>query len=161
AGNLKWPTDYRVIQIQSVLVEQAASYDTATDIILKGSEIVAEALRPSEKFARSKKQLFGRWCHSQRESKRCIHSDVRTFVDEQKAQTLEKGARLADELWLRHKVNFLEKPHQLQSSASFGTTMVCKTREVGRMTEDIQSRILLTITGIVSAPHGQDRTSLI
>ncbi|RMX44333.1 hypothetical protein pdam_00026003, partial [Pocillopora damicornis] len=39
--------------------------------------------------------------------------------------------------------------------------MVCKTREVGRMTEDIQSRILLTITGIVSAPHGQDRTGLI
>ena len=47
---------------------------------------------------------------------RCIHSDVRTFVDEQKAQTLEKGARLADELWLRHKVNFMEKPHQLQTS---------------------------------------------
>ena len=60
AGNRKWPTDYWVIQLQSVLVgkarnietqssvEQAASYDTAKDIILKGSEIVAEALRPSE-----------------------------------------------------------------------------------------------------------------
>ena len=50
------------------------------------------------------------------ESKRCIHGDVRAFVDEQKAQTLEKGARLADELWLRHKVNFMEKTHQLHTS---------------------------------------------
>ena len=60
AGNLKWPTDYWVIQLQSVLVgkarnistqlsvEQAASYDTAKDIILKGCEIVAEALTPPE-----------------------------------------------------------------------------------------------------------------
>ena len=46
-----------------------------------------------------------------------MHSrDVRTLVDGQKAQTLEKGARLADELWLRHKVNFMEKPHQLHTS---------------------------------------------
>ena len=78
-----------------------------------------------------KKQLFDRWCHSQsvdesqdrlmtasliEESKRCIHSDVRTFVNEQKAPTLEEDARLADELWLRHKVNFMEKPHQLHTS---------------------------------------------
>ena len=46
---------------------------------------------------------------------RCIHGDVRAFVDEQKAQSLEKGARLADKLWLRHKVNFMEKPHQLHT----------------------------------------------
>ena len=52
---------------------------------------------------RSKEQLFDRWCHSQRVdenhdrlmtagliegSKRCIHSDVRTSVDEQKAKTI-------------------------------------------------------------------------
>ena len=35
------------------------------------------------------------------EFKRCIHGDVRTSVDEQKAQTLEKGAQLANELLLR------------------------------------------------------------
>ena len=52
------PTDYWVIQLQSVLVgkarkistqlslEQAANYDSAKDIILKGSEIVPEAQRP-------------------------------------------------------------------------------------------------------------------
>ena len=54
------PTDYWVIQLQSVLVgkarkistqlslEQAANYDSAKDIILKGSEIVPEAQRPWE-----------------------------------------------------------------------------------------------------------------
>ncbi|CAH3155341.1 unnamed protein product, partial [Pocillopora meandrina] len=114
------PTDYWVIQLQSVLlsVEQAANYNSAKDIILKGSEIVPEAQRPQTdvEFARSKEQLFDRWCHSQKESKRCICSDVRTFVNEQKAPTLEEDARLADELWLRHKVNFMEKPHQLQTS---------------------------------------------
>ena len=81
--------------------------------------------------SRSKEQLFDRWCHSQRvdeshdrlmtaglieESKRCIYSDVETFVDEPKAKTLEEGPRLADELWLRHKVNLLEKLHQLHAS---------------------------------------------
>ena len=50
------------------------------------------------------------------ESKRCIYSDVETFVDEPKAKTLEEGPRLADELWLRHKVNLLEKLHQLHAS---------------------------------------------
>ncbi|CAH3030673.1 unnamed protein product, partial [Porites evermanni] len=52
-------------------------------------------------------QLFDRWCHSK---KRCIHSDVRTFIDEQKAETLEDAARLADEFSLSHKVTFVDKP---------------------------------------------------
>ena len=53
--------------------------------------------------SRNKEQLFDRWCHSQRVdenhdrlmtaaliegSKRCIHSDLRTFVDEQKAKPI-------------------------------------------------------------------------
>ena len=50
------------------------------------------------------------------ESKRCIHSDIETFVDEPKAKRLEEGPRLADELWLRHKVNFVEKRYQLHAS---------------------------------------------
>ena len=149
AGNLKWPKEYWVMLLQSVLVgkareiyiqlsvEQAASYDTVKELILKGYELVPEAYRQKfrscEKlgyqtyveFARSKEQLFDRWCHSQKvgkdhnklrqlilieEFKRCIHSDVRTFVDEQKAETLEDAARLADEFSLCHKVTFVEKP---------------------------------------------------
>ena len=149
AGNLKWPKEYWVMLLQSVLVgkareiyiqlsvEQATSYDTVKELILKGYELVPEAYRQKfrscEKlgyqtyveFARSKEQLFDRWCHSQKvdkdhdklrqlilieEFKRCIHSDVRTFVDEQKAETLEDAARLADEFSLCHKVTFVEKP---------------------------------------------------
>lgn len=136
AGNLKWPKEYWVMLLQSVLVgkareiytqlsvEQAASYDTVKDLSHKGYELVPEAYRQKfrncEKlsnqtyveFARSKEQLFDRWCHSQKvdkshdklrqlilieEFKRCIHSDVQTFIDEQKAETLEDAARLADE----------------------------------------------------------------
>ena len=149
AGNLKWPKEYWVMLLQSVLVgkareiytqlsvEQAASYDTVKQLILKGYELVPEAYRQKfrncEKlsnqtyveFARSKEQLFDRWCHSQKvdkshdklrqlilieEFKRCIHSDVRTFIDEQKAETLEDAARLADEFSLSHKVTFVDKP---------------------------------------------------
>ena len=78
-------------------------------------------------FARTKKQLFDRWCSSQEidnnydrlrqlilveEFKRCIPSSVRTFIDEQKAETLENAARLADDYSLTHKDSFVCKPHQ-------------------------------------------------
>ena len=90
---------------------------------MKGYKLVPEAyrqkLRSLEKlgcetyveFARSKEQLLDRWCHLQKvnkdhytlrqlvlieEFKRCIHSDVRTFIDKQKAETLEDAAQLAD-----------------------------------------------------------------
>ena len=91
---------------------------------MKGYELVPEAYRqkfrsfeklgshPYVEFARGKEQLLDCWCHSQKVDKdhhklrqliligvfeRCIHSDVRTFIDEQKAETLEDAVRLADE----------------------------------------------------------------
>ena len=154
ASSLKWPKEYWVMLLQSVLVgkareiytqlsvEQAVSYDEVKDLILKGYELVPEAYRQKfrnyEKvssqtyveFARSKEQLFDRWCYSQKvdkshdklrqlvlveEFKRCIHSDVRTFINEQRAETLEDAARLADKFSLSHKVNFVEKPRQPDS----------------------------------------------
>ena len=111
-SNLKWPKEYWVMLLQSVLVgkareiytqlsvEQAASYDIVKDLILKDYKLVPEAYRQkfrnSKKvscetyveFARSKEQLFDRWCHSRKigksrdklrqlilveEFKRCIH----------------------------------------------------------------------------------------
>lgn len=57
AGNLKWPKEYWVMLLQSVLVgkareiyiqlsvEQATSYDTVKELILKGYELVPEAYR--------------------------------------------------------------------------------------------------------------------
>ena len=78
-------------------------------------------------FARKKKQLFDRWCNSKTvnqnhenlcelmlidEFKRCIHHDIRTFLDDQKADTLENVSRLADDYALTHKSSFVSRPPQ-------------------------------------------------
>ena len=72
-------------------------------------------------FARTKEQLFDRWCSSTNvqsdhaklrqlmpveEFKRCIHSDVKSFLDEREVDTLEVAARLADDYALTHKAFF-------------------------------------------------------
>ena len=46
------------------------------------------------------------------EFKRCIHHDIRTFLDDQKADTLENASRLADDYALTHKSSFVSKPPQ-------------------------------------------------
>ena len=99
------------------------------------------------------------------EFKRCIHSDVRTFIDEKKAETLEEVARLADEFSLSNKLNLVEKPRQLHNPPVEFRLLWChnglETRNVDRMTEKIQNRILLTTMQIVSAPRGHNSTGLI
>ena len=128
-------------------VEQASDYDTVKELILKGYELVPEAYRQKfricEKegsqtyveFARIKEQLFDRWCNSLKvdkcyeklrqlvlveEFKRCVHSDVRTFINEQKAETLANAARLADDYSLTHKASFVGKPYQSFKFSSQG-----------------------------------------
>ena len=44
------------------------------------------------------------------EFKRCIQSDVKTFLWEKQVETLEEAARLADDYYLTHKVYFNAKP---------------------------------------------------
>ena len=151
AQNLEWPKKHWPMLLQSVLVgkareiytqlsvDQASDYDSVKQLILKGYELVPEAYRQKfrneEKensetyveFARTKEQLFDRWCSSQKieesydrlrqlilveEFKRCVPSSVRTFIDEQKAETLENAARLADDYSLTHKDSFYGKPSQ-------------------------------------------------
>ena len=46
------------------------------------------------------------------EFKRCIHHDIRTFLDDQKADTLENVSRLADDYALTHKSSFVSRPPQ-------------------------------------------------
>ena len=46
------------------------------------------------------------------EFKRCIHHDIRTFLDDQKADTLENASRLADDYALAHKSSFVSRPPQ-------------------------------------------------
>ena len=43
------------------------------------------------------------------ELKRCINSDVKSFLDDKEVETLEKAARLADDYTLTHKVSFVSK----------------------------------------------------
>ena len=49
------------------------------------------------------------------EFKRCIQSDVKTFLDIKEVETLEEAARLADDYYLTHKVSFIVKPKPTSS----------------------------------------------
>ena len=77
-------------------------------------------------FARTKEQLFDRWCSSKKvgsdhaklrqlmlveEFKRCINSDVKAFLNEREIENLETAARLADDYALNHKASFVNKPY--------------------------------------------------
>ena len=85
-------------------------------------------------FARTKEQLFDRWCSSKdvksdhaklrqlmlvEEFKRCIHSDVKSFLDEREVETLDVAARLADDYALTHKVSFVNKPYKKPFNPQF------------------------------------------
>ena len=148
AENLKWPKEHWTLLLQSVVIgkareiytqlslEQSSDYDKVKEVILKAYELVPEAYRQKFRncrrendqthveFARTKEQLFDRWCSSKKigsdypkvrqlmlveEFKRCINSDVKSFLDEKEVETLEKAARLADDYTLTHKVSFVGK----------------------------------------------------
>ena len=154
AEDLNWPKEHWTLLLQSVLigkareiytqldVEQSHHYETVKELILKGYELVPEAYRQKFRnckkdsnqthveFARSKEQLFDRWCCSKKidqnydklrqlmlveEFKHCIQSDVKTFLDEKQVETLEEAARLADDYYLTHKVSFIAKPKPTSS----------------------------------------------
>ena len=76
-------------------------------------------------FAKTKEQLFDRWCSSKKvgsdheklrqlmlveEFKWCINSDVRAFLNEKEVENLDVAARLADDYSLTHKTSFVNKP---------------------------------------------------
>ena len=88
AENLKWPKEHWTLLLQSVVIgkareiytqlslEQSSDYDTVKELILKAYELVPEAYRQKFRdcrkdhdqthveFARTKEQLFDRWCSS-------------------------------------------------------------------------------------------------
>ena len=148
AENLKWPKEHWTLLLQSVVIgkareiytqlplDQSSDYDTVKNLILKAYELVPEAYRQKFRkcrkehdqthveFARTKEQLFDRWCSSKdvksdhaklrqlmlvEEFKRCIHSDVKSFLDEREVETLDVAARLADDYALTHKGSFIDK----------------------------------------------------
>ena len=115
-------------------LEQSSDYDKVNELILKAYELVPEAYRQKFRncrkendqthveFARKKRTII--WCSSKKigsdypklrqlmlvkEFKRCINSDVQSFLDEKEVETLEKAACLADDYTLTHKVSFVSK----------------------------------------------------
>ena len=149
AENLKWPREHWTLLLQSVVIgkareiytqlslEQSSDYDKVKELILKAYELVPEAYRQKFRdcrkelnqthveFARTKEQLFDRWCSSKKvgsdheklrqlmlveEFKWCINSDVRAFLNEKEVENLDVAARLADDYSLTHKTSFVNKP---------------------------------------------------
>ena len=149
AENLKWPREHWTLLLQSVVIgkareiytqlslKQSSDYDKVKELILKAYELVPEAYRqkfrdcrkePNQthvEFARTKEQLFDRWCSSKKvgsdheklrqlmlveEFKWCINSDVRAFLNEKEVENLDVAARLADDYSLTHKTSFVNKP---------------------------------------------------
>ena len=116
----------------SLSVEQSSNYEHVKEAILKAYELVPEAYRQKFRnylkydskthveFAREKENLFKRWCHSKEigqdfkklkqmvlleEFKDKVRSDIRSHLDEQKVEELEKAAIMADDYALTHKMS--------------------------------------------------------
>ena len=98
-------------------LEQSSDYDKVKKLILKAYELVPEAYRQKFRncrkendqthveFARTKEKLFDRWCSLKEigsdypklrrlmlveEFKRCINSDVKSFLDEKEVELWKK-----------------------------------------------------------------------
>ena len=111
----------------SLSVKQSSNYDHVKEAILKAYELVPEAYRQKFRnylkydskthveFAREKENLFNRWCHSKEVGKDFEKLkqmvlfeeflDIRSHLDEQKVEELEKAAVMADDYALTHKMS--------------------------------------------------------
>ena len=116
----------------SLSVEQSSNYEHVKEAILKAYELVPEAYRQKFRnylkydskthveFAREKENLFNRSCHSKEigqdfkklkqmvlleEFKDKVRPDIRSHLDEQKVEELEKAAIMADDYALTHKMS--------------------------------------------------------
>ena len=116
----------------SLSVEQSSNYEHVKEAILKAYELVPEAYRKKFRnylkydskthveFAREKENLFNRWCNSKEigqdfkklkqmvlleEFKDKVRPDIRSHLDEQKVEELEKAAIMADDYALTHKMS--------------------------------------------------------
>ena len=116
----------------SLSVEQSSNYEHVKEAILKAYELVPAAYRQKFRnylkydskthveFAREKENLFNRWCHSKEigqdfkklkqmvlleEFKDKVRPDIRSHLDEQKVEELEKAAIMADDYALTHKMS--------------------------------------------------------
>ena len=130
-------------EIYSALpVKHSARYHVVKDAVLKAYEQVPEAYRQKFRsstkddkqtyveFACEKERLFDRWCASQEvesdftrlhelllieEFKNCLPNEVKSYLDENKVETLHRAATLADNYTLTHQKVFGRSETLLQS----------------------------------------------
>ena len=132
ADSLNWPKELAQEIYGSLSVEQSSNYEHVKEAILKAYELVPEAYRQKFRnylkydskthveFAREKENLFNRWCHSKEigqdfkklkqmvlleEFKDKVRPDIRSHLDKQKLEELEKAAIMADDYALTHKMS--------------------------------------------------------
>ena len=118
-------------------VDDSSDYDVVKAAILKAYELVPEAFRQKFRnykkddkqtyveFANQTEVYFDRWCSAKKvisdydklrqivlieQFKRCVHDDLKTYLDEKNVNTLHEMAALADDYALTHKRSF--KPRQ-------------------------------------------------
>ena len=113
-------------------VEDCQSYVIVKKAILKAYELVPEAYRIKFRshnkadgqnhvdFAKDKVKFFQKWINSKHvdndfdklkqlilleEFKKCIHPDIKTYLDEHDIDKLQKAASMADDYFLTHKLS--------------------------------------------------------
>ena len=114
-------------------LDTSGDYELVKKAILKAYELVPEAYRQKFRtakkqydqthveFAHDKEQLFDKWLTSKNvdkdfdklrqlmlieEFKQCIHSDIKTHLDEHKIDNLNEAATMADDYAITHKLSF-------------------------------------------------------
>ncbi|KAJ8033604.1 Proteoglycan 4 [Holothuria leucospilota] len=123
-------------------IEDRMDYDKVKKAILQAYELVPEAYRQKFRkyrkadtqtyveFAYQKERHFDRWCASKKvstfdtlrqlmlveEFKRCVNDDIKTHLEENKADNLKEVANLADQYALTHKFS---KVGQTQNKGQF------------------------------------------
>ncbi|KAJ8040905.1 hypothetical protein HOLleu_15350 [Holothuria leucospilota] len=123
-------------------IEDSMDYDQVKRAILQAYELVPEAYRQKfrkyrkadtqtyAEFAYQKKRHFDRWCASKKvstfdalrqlmlveEFKQCVNDDIKTHLEENKADKLKEVANLADQYALTHKFS---KVGQTQNKGQF------------------------------------------
>ncbi|XP_065917657.1 uncharacterized protein [Dysidea avara] len=133
-------------------VEQSVDYELVKREILKAYELVPEAYRQQFRdlkcnegqtymeFAQQKEAFFNRWCTSQQvgnsfdklkqlvlleEFKGCVPVKVKTYLEEQKVEELQRAATLADDYKLTHQSTSSAPEHKSDTTPKFkGTTAV-------------------------------------
>ena len=153
----------------SLSVEQSSNYEHVKEAILKAYELVPEAYRQKFRnylkydskthveFAREKENLFNRWCHSKEigqdfkklkqmvlleEFKDKVRPDIRSHLDEQKVEELEKAAIMADDYALTHKMSSKsgnpqqKRYHGSGNRENISRNMVDRKRQ-GKSTENV------------------------